>query len=231
MNKKIESKPPATTNPPLFSLQAFQQAFKTPWKARNEIERLLIMPFAALRWRSAGVKIGSGWKCYGFPLIQRHRDSLLQIGHSANLRSHLRSNPLGPNHAVLLSTRTPQARLRIGDHFGMTGGSIICEESIQIGHRVLVGANVLIMDTDFHPLDPLHRFQFPLDCKTAPVIIGDDVFIGTGAIILKGVTIGHSAVIGAGSVVSRDVAPLSVVAGNPAKLIKSLDSSVGSASC
>jgi acetyltransferase-like isoleucine patch superfamily enzyme len=170
----------------------------------------------------AGVKWGSGWRLYGLPIIQKHRQSTLTIGARLNLRSTVRSNPLGPNHPVILSTRRPGASLTIGDDFGMTGGSIVCEERIAIGQRVTVGANTTIVDTDFHPLDPSVRQQNPTDGGTALVIIEDDVFIGMNTLVLKGVTIGHGSVIGAGSVVTRDIPPGVIAAGNPAQVIKPL---------
>jgi acetyltransferase-like isoleucine patch superfamily enzyme len=195
-------------------------ALDMPWKAVNEIERLLLLPLARLRFALAGVGWGKGWKLYGLPIIQKHRRSRLIIGAYLELRSTVRSNPLGPNHPVILSTRRPEAELRIGDHFGMTGGSLVCEQRITIGQRVTVGANTLITDTDFHPLDPRHRQLAPLEGATAPITIEDEVFIGMHCLILKGVTLGAGCVIGAGSVVTRDVPPGVVAAGNPAQVIR-----------
>jgi len=204
----------------LFSLQAVQMATHTPWKARNEIERLLLLPFAWLAWRLSGVSIDSGWLCYGLPIIQKHRRSTLTIGARASFRSTRRSNPLGPTHPCMLSTRRPDAMLTIGDDFGMTGGALVCEERINIGNRVWVGANTVISDTDFHPLDPAQRMSNPSAGATAPIVIHDDVFIGMQALILKGVTIGTGSVIGAGSVVTRDIPANVIAAGNPARVIK-----------
>lgn len=208
--------------PSLLSPQAFRQALETPWKARNEIERLLLIPLAWLGLRLAGVEVAPGWKLYGLPIVQKHRRSILRIGHNLNLRSTVRSNPLGPSHACILSTRRPGAELRIGDDFGMTGGAIVCEERIIIGDRVTVGANTVIADTDFHPLDPARRYEAPLDGATRPVIVEDDVFIGMQCLVVKGVTIGRGSVIGAGSVVTRDIPPHSIAAGNPARVLKTL---------
>ncbi len=201
------------------------QALETPWKARNEIERLLLLPLARVQFALAGVAWGEDWRLYGLPIIQRQRSSTLTIGARLNLRSSVRSNPLGPAHPVILSTRRPGAMLVIGDDFGMTGGSIVCEERVTIGHRVTVGANTTIVDTDFHPLDPLIRQQNPTDGATKPVVIEGDVFIGMNTLVLKGVTIGRGSVIGAGSVVTRDVPAGVIAAGNPARVIRSLETS------
>ncbi len=212
-----QTQQPARIPAALLSVEALRQARAMPWKAGNEIRRWLILPFAW--WALRGVEIGGDWRLYGLPIIQRHRDSEINIGRGANLRSTPRSNPLGANHPVIISTRTAGARLAIGDDFGMTGGSIVCDERITIGDRVWVGANAVITDTDFHPLEPELRRARPLDAKTAPVTIADDVFIGMSALILKGLRIGEQAVVGAGSVVSRDVPAGAIVAGNPARVV------------
>lgn len=212
----------AHTPPPLLSWQAVRLAFATPWKARNELERLAIVPLAWLGFVLSGVQIGAGWRCYGLPIVQKHRESVMVLGARANLRSHPRSNPLGPAHPCILSTRRAGAALRIGDDYGMTGGAIVCEEAITIGNRVTVGANSIIADTDFHPLDPEERFRAPLNGATAPIVIEDDVFIGMRALVLKGVRLGRGCVIGAGSVVTSDIPPYAIAAGNPARVLRRL---------
>jgi len=85
---------------------------------------------------------------------------------------------------------------------------------------VTIGANTTIIDTDFHPLDPNARRLRPNDGLTAPIVIENDVFIGMNCLILKGVTIGADSVVGAGSVVTRNVPANSVVVGNPAQVVR-----------
>jgi acetyltransferase-like isoleucine patch superfamily enzyme len=206
----------------LFSSQNASEALKTPWKAQNEIERLLGIPFAWLGFRLSGVAIGRGWLCYGLPILQKHRQSKLTIGVNASFRSSVHSNPLGVHHACLLCTWSAEAVLSIGDDFGMTGGSIVCAEKITIGNRVFMGANSTISDTDFHPLDAEKRRTNPADGATAPIHIGDDVFIGMNCLILKGVNLGAGSVIGAGSVVTKDIPAGVIAAGSPAKVIREL---------
>ena len=202
----------------LLSLESLQQARDMPWKASNEIRRWLTIPMAW--WRLRGLRIGAGWRCYGLPIIQRHRQSEIRIGRRLELRSSATSNPLGPNRPVIISARRSGASITIGDDFGMTGGSLVCDQRISIGDRVWVGANAIITDTDFHPLNPEKRRTHPLAANTAPVTIADDVFVGMNALILKGVTIGAGSVVAAGCVVVRDVPPGSVVAGNPARVVR-----------
>jgi acetyltransferase-like isoleucine patch superfamily enzyme len=217
--------PDHQTAPPsnLFSLEAVQLAFVTPWKARLVLSRLLTLPYQRVSFWLAGVAWGKQWQLYGTPIIQKHRDSIMQIGDALELRSSVNSNPLGPTHPVIFSTRRPNTSLTIGHHFGMTGGSIIVEEQITIGNFVTVGANCTIMDTDFHPLNAERRKVAVLDGATAPVTIEDNVFIGMNSLILKGVTLHQGCVIGAGSVVTRDVPAGMIAAGNPARVIKAVE--------
>lgn len=115
------------------------------------------------------------------------------------------------------------------------GSRIWSAAGIAIGHRVLISHNVNIHDTNGHPLDArerhLHYMNIiqeghpragDLDVKAEPITIGDDVWIGFNSIILKGVTIGPQVIIAAGSVITKDIPPAVMVAGNPAKVIKTL---------
>jgi acetyltransferase-like isoleucine patch superfamily enzyme len=212
--------------PRLFSLEALRLAGHTPWKVFNELRRLAASPGARLYFALVGVAWPAGAKLYGLPILQKYRPSTLRIGSRPELRSFPRSNSLAPTHPVVLTTRRAGATLIIGDDFGMTGGVICAEERVVIGDRVTIGANCTIVDTDFHPLDPGERRVSPLAGRTRPVVIEDDVFIGMGCLVLKGVTLGNGSVIGAGSVVTQDVGAGMVAAGNPARAIRRLDAGV-----
>lgn len=91
-----------------------------------------------------------------------------------------------------------------------------------IEDNVTVGANTIITDTDFHPLDPAQRQANPSAGESAPVWIEEDVFIGMNCLILKGVTLGRGCVIGAGSVVTHDIPAGTVAAGNPVRVLRNL---------
>lgn len=194
-------------------------SLQNPWKICNEISRSLLIPIAFLYSKITLKKYNLSWRFYGLPIFQINRNSIIKLGERMELRSSKFSNPLSPYSPVTISTRDNSAYLEIGDDFGMTGGSIVCQSSIIIGNRVKVGSNVLIMDTDFHPIDYKDRIININDGKTKQIIIEDDVFIGTGSIILKGVKIGKGSVIGAGSVVTKDVGRHSICVGNPARVI------------
>jgi acetyltransferase-like isoleucine patch superfamily enzyme len=160
------------------------------------------------------IKWGKNWKFYGTPILQKHRQSSMRFGSGFSLRSTFRSNPLSPNHPVMLCTWQPDAILEIGDNFGMTGGTLCAAEMIRIGNNVAIGANSTVIDTDFHPLNSELRRVDPQGAKSAPIIIEDDVFIGMNCLILKGVTLGKGSVIGAGSVVTKNIPPGVIAAGN-----------------
>jgi acetyltransferase-like isoleucine patch superfamily enzyme len=124
---------------------------------------------------------------------------------------------------------------RVGDFTLLNGALIMADERIEIGAHCLVSWNVGIADSDFHPIDAAQRRIDTMALapfyknrparpalRTAPVIIKDNVWIGMNAIVLKGVTIGENAVVAAGAVVSKDVPPNVIVAGNPAIIVKEL---------
>jgi acetyltransferase-like isoleucine patch superfamily enzyme len=201
-------------------IRRIREAFEAPWKASNELRRLSSVPGIRLAFAAHGVRWGKRWRIFGLPRFQLHRGSTLELGDGLQLRSWPASNPLTPVHAVVFATRSANAVIRVGSDCGFTGVTLVAAERIEIGDRVLVGANATIVDTDFHPLDPVQRRADINAGKAAPVIIEDDVFIGMNALILKGVRLGAGCVVGAGSVVSRDVAPGTTVAGNPATLVR-----------
>lgn len=112
------------------------------------------------------------------------------------------------------------ATLDIGSRtFINYGCSISAAELVRIGPRCNIGSHVIIMDNDFHSLDPDHRLDIP---PSAPIIIEENVWIGVRATVLRGVTIGAGSVVAAGSVVTKDVPPRTLVGGLPAKVIRAL---------
>lgn len=193
-----------------------------PWTASLELRRRLAWPLVRAHFAWHGVPWGAGWKIFGRPIIQRHRGSRIQIGDGLWLRSWPRSNPLAPAAPVVLSTRRAGAAIEVGTDCGFTGTTLVAAEKITIGDRVLVGSNTSIVDFDFHPPGSEDRAENMNAGAAAPVVISDDVFVGAEALILKGVTVGEGAVVGAGSVVTKNVPPRTVVAGNPATVVRTL---------
>jgi len=92
--------------------------------------------------------------------------------------------------------------------------------SVTIGDDVLMGPDVVIMTTAHQFDDPATPIRLQGHLPVRAVTIGNDVWIGTRVVILPGITIGDGAVVGAGSIVTRDVPPLTIVAGNPARVLR-----------
>ena len=120
-----------------------------------------------------------------------------------------------------IEARGAEARVRIGSRTTLNNEFTAIAEatSIEIGERCMIGPRVTIFDTDFHPLNRAARMANE-PSATAPVRIGDDVFIGAGVTILKGVTIGDGAVLGANAVIVADVPADAIAGGNPARILK-----------
>jgi acetyltransferase-like isoleucine patch superfamily enzyme len=129
----------------------------------------------------------------------------------------------------------PGGRVRLGAFALVNGARIICDAAVEIGDYALISWNVVLMDTYRAPLDPSERRR-ELErvpsrrprlllggAPARPVRIGRNVWIGFDACVLPGVTVGEGSVVGARSVVAADVPPYTVVAGNPARVIRRLE--------
>jgi acetyltransferase-like isoleucine patch superfamily enzyme len=178
-----------------------------------------------IRLRMQGVELGKDVRFYGMPIVSVAKGSRICLGDRVVLCSDSRFTALGVNHPVILRTLRVNAEIAIGYDTGISGGSICAASRVELGHECLIGANVTIADTDFHPIKSKER-RFSNDWQNIavkPVKIGSNVFIGTYSSILKGVTIEENSVIGACSVVTRDISKNEIWAGNPSCLIKKLN--------
>lgn len=172
--------------------------------------------------KKLGVLSAKSTRFYGMPIISLASESTIEIGEHSVICSDCEMTALGVNHPVVLRTLVPGAAIVIGKNTGISGGSICAAIRVEIGNECLIGANVTIADTDFHPINSLGRRHNgnPLEIGSEPIVIEDNVFIGTGVVILKGVRVGKNSVIGAGSVVTKNVPANAIVAGNPARLLR-----------
>ena len=195
--------------------------------------RFLLNKRMALSWRVdtitmriaawlLGVPVGHGTRFAGRALLVPSEAGSLRIGKRVVCASRSWATALGVSRPVILRCLTPTSRITIGDDTGLSGTVVCAAISVTIGKRCLMGADVTIFDTDFHPHEPNgRRYTLPdWEQISAPVFIGDDVFIGTGAVIQKGVTIGDGAIIAAHAVVTKNVDTRSVVGGNPARFLR-----------
>lgn len=168
-----------------------------------------------------GASIGRGVKLFGTPIVSMEKDSQIEVCDRSFLCSDSRYTALGVCHPIVLRTLRAGARIRIGCDSGVSGATICAAIEITIGDNVLIGANATIVDTDFHSLRANGRRynNNEADIAVKPVRIEDNVFVGAGAYILKGVTVGANSVVGAGAVVTSDVPENVIVAGNPARVV------------
>jgi acetyltransferase-like isoleucine patch superfamily enzyme len=171
------------------------------------------------------IKLGHKVKFYGAPVVSGLELGRITIGDRVSVVSDPKWTALGVRGPVILRLMAEGASIEIGEDTGLSGTVICAAKQVTIGKRCLMGADVMIFDTDFHNPEPEGRRYAPVDWPriSAPVIIGDDVFIGTGSKVIKGVTIGEGSIIGAGSLVVGDIPPFSVAVGSPARVIRPVE--------
>jgi len=180
-----------------------------------------------------GCHYGRNLRVDGRVIIRVARRGAIRIGENVAIYSRAGSNLVGRTNPSILNCMG-DGHITFGDNSGCSFAVLSSRSSIRIGENTNIGGNVRIYDHDFHALDYLARRdpeQDRMQCKTAPVVIGDDILIGANAIILKGVTIGDRSIVGAGAVVSiKNVPPGSLLAGNPARILRNLEADTQHAS-
>ncbi len=170
--------------------------------------------------RLRGVECGEGVRFIGRPILTRHPNSVIKIGARTVITSSPRCSSLGHSKPCVLRTMAESAILEIGEDCGLSGASVVAAKSVKIGPGTLFGSDSILMDTDFHARDDNRHWITDYTARVAPVSIGEDCFIGTRAILLKGVTLGAGSTVAAGAVLPRgNYPPGSVLAGNPARVV------------
>lgn len=165
------------------------------------------------------INLGRHVSFSGRCLFYRFPGTTIKIGNNCHFASKLNMNKIGLSRPCSISTLKSdynKAKILIGDNCGFSGTVIGAFKSVTIGNNVKCGANTLITDADWHLEDP--RSGTPSD-----VVIEDNVWLGEGVKVLKGVTIGKNTVIGAGSIVTKNIPANVIAAGNPCKVIKSIN--------
>lgn len=178
-----------------------------------------------IKFKLYGVNYGKNFKIYNKIYLLFGKGAKIEIGDDFTFTSGDNINALARNlrGSIRLS---PNATLKIGNNVGIGSACIRVNESITFGNNIRVGGDCIFNDSNSHSLNFLDRRHFSTDGVNkinAPIVIEDDVLIGTRCIILKGVTIGARSIIGAGSVVTKSIPPDCIAAGNPAKIIKQIN--------
>jgi acetyltransferase-like isoleucine patch superfamily enzyme len=174
-----------------------------------------------LRRRQAVVAPGAVLYRMARVVNMSHRAEVINIGRYTHVRGELLTFAHG-------------GAISIGEYCYIGEGTRIWSaRSIRIGDRVLIAHNVTVLDSLTHPLGARARHAHfkhiiteghpaQIDLDERPVEIGDDVWIGCMSVVLRGVSLGHGAIVGAGSVVTESIPAWTIAAGNPARVIREL---------
>lgn len=198
------------------------------YKVVKKILRLLkksgwIIVFLKLKLNN--VKFYSDFKSHGIPIVQVSlKAKKFFIGHNFEMNNGLYNNMIGRQQPCFFIVEK-QGELIIGNNVGISATAIVCTQQIIIEDNVRIGGGTVIYDTDFHSLNYQERVARPeikKNIKTVPILIKENAFIGANCTILKGVTIGQNSIIGASSVVTKNIPDNQIWAGNPARYIKDI---------
>lgn len=192
------------------------------------IARLWYRYWNKFKFKFLGVSLGQRSYIVNKVFVHIGEKAEVRIGSNFLLNSGDNINPICSDMHCSIYVED-NAKLLIGDWTGISGGCVWATDSITIGNHVNVGANCVIMDGDIHNTDWKLRHidrtsEAKVPYKHRPITIEDDVWLGANCIVLKGVTIGARTIIGAGSVVTKDIPSDCIAAGNPCKIIKQIHS-------
>jgi acetyltransferase-like isoleucine patch superfamily enzyme len=191
-----------------------------PWPDQvNSLHGFLAWAKTALYYRRIFGRVGRGTVIYRPLLLSNPR--FVFIGDNTVIRPGARIE------TILIDENRPP-KLVIGDNVNIEQSvHLICSSRLEIGNNVSITGHCAIVDTThpFQDVNDLRKIGDRIDPNPRPVSIGDNSFLGFGAVVLPGVVIGKRCVVGANSTVTRDVPDYSVAAGNPARVINMFDQS------
>ena len=167
------------------------------------------------------IKFGENIRIFGRVFVINQGS--ICIGNNVIIRSSPTANPIGCGDRTYIQVLFG-GKLKIGNNVGISNTAITCSDSVTIEDQVLIGAGCKIFDMDFHPISPNARME-KMGIEMIghkPIIIRKNAFIGAGSFVLKGVEIGVASIIGAGSVVTKNIPEYQIWAGNPAKFVRNL---------
>lgn len=172
----------------------------------------------AYRWRAKMQGFGKGSYIDGPRWLVN--PAAINIGEQVRIWHHARLEAICSTPGI--------TRLEIGDRSIIQPYAHIgAAHRVTIGKHVMIASNVFITDHDHDISDPMNPATINSGLDTAPVHIGDYTWLGEKVMVLKGVTIGERSVIGAGALVTRDIPPMSIAVGSPARVIRRFDPEAG----
>ena len=193
-----------TLSVPAPAMPGFRDRLSALWATRGQLAKVGPALNARRRLRKA-TRLGARVTLQGKPKVVN--EGTMTFGDRVRLDSSV---------ATLELVALPGGHLEIGDNvFINYGSSLVASTHVKVGNDSLIGTHVMVMDTDFHRIE-----DKVYDTSGKPVILEERVWLGNRSIVLKGVTIGHDSVVAAGSVVTSDVPPRSIVAGVPARVVR-----------
>ena len=205
--------------------------YKLPF-LRRKILRVFYLKFYPLLFQLLNIKFGTNLNIYNKIYLNIFPGSTVYIGNNFCFTSGEAYNPLCRNIRGCIHTAEKGSTIIIGNNVGISSACLWAKEKIVIGDNVKIGGDCILLDTDAHNLDYRIRksneknsegiYTDVATAKSAPIIIENDVLIGTRCIVLKGVTIGARSIIGSGSVITKSIPADSIAAGNPCKVIRKL---------
>jgi acetyltransferase-like isoleucine patch superfamily enzyme len=205
-------------------MRTFYKIYRMIRKIHLIVNERICMAMSLITMRGNGVIIGENLISKGIPIIDVWDGGVFILGNNFSMNNGNRYNLIGRQQKCIFVVQNT-AKLIIGNNVGISSTAIYCTLEITIGNNVKIGGNTVIYDTDFHSLD--HQCRTNPNCdslntKKEKVTIGNDVFIGAHTTILKGISIGDNSIIGASSLVSKNIPKDEIWGGNPAKFIRSV---------
>jgi acetyltransferase-like isoleucine patch superfamily enzyme len=178
-----------------------------------------------VKFKLNGVDFFKDFIAGGVPIVNVSLSGKFSVGRNFILNSGKYHNMIGGSQISYFIVG-PNAILTIGNNVGISNAALVCQRKITIGNNVRIGGGVVIYDTNFHSLTFSERVNLPeitSNIRRGDVVLEDGCFIGAHSIILKGVSIGMNSIVGAGSVVYKNVPAWQVWAGNPAVFIRHIN--------
>ena len=215
-------------NNKMTTKKVLAKCLRIPRKLRN----IFYIRWNRLVFWLNGVQFGKNMQVYNRFYLDKNPKARLTIGDDFIFTSGEAYNALCRNIRGCMFLPFPESAIEIGNDSGISSACLWAKTRITIGDRVKIGGDCILMDTDAHNLDyrvrgsgeMIGKFgKDSLTAASAPIVIEDDVLIGTRCIILKGVTIGARSIIAAGSVVTKSIPADCIAGGNPAKVIRKME--------